>query len=208
MSAEPLTFEKVWEMFQETDRKIQEADRKFQKSREESMEIDLKYQKSGEELREQLKETDRIVKELSKNIGGLNNSVGGLIETLIAARLWEKFGAYSLSRAYRRVPIYNEKNKAISDIDILLSNTEWVIAVEVKREVELYDINRHIKRMQWIRDYPPAETKGKKLLGAIAGGDVPPDIADIAHEKGFFVLELKGESTELISPPDFKPKIW
>ena len=201
MSAEPLTFEKVWEMFQETDRK-------FQKSIEESIEIDRKHQKSEEELREQLKETDRIVKELSKNIGGLNNSVGKLIETLIAARLWEKFGVFNLSRAYRRIPIYNEKNKAISEIDILLSNTEWVMAVEVKREVKEYDIDRHLKRMQWIWDYPPAETKGKKLLGAIAGGEIAPDMADLAHQSGFFVLVLKGESTDLISPDDFKPKIW
>jgi len=183
MSTDTLNYEKVWAALMENREQMKETDRR-------------------------MKETDRIVKELSKNIGGLNNSVGGLIETLIAARLWEKFGVYNLCRAYRRVPIYNEKNKAISDIDILLSNTDWVMAVEVKREVEKYDIDRHIKRMQWIRDYPPAETKGKKLLGAIAGGEIAPDMADLAHQSGFFVLELKGESTELISPDDFKPKIW
>jgi len=176
MSTDTLTYEKVWEMFQETDRKF--------------------------------KETERIVKKLSKNIGGLNNSLGGLIETLMAARLWEKFGVNNLSRAYRRVPIYNENNKEISDIDILLSNTEWVMAIEVKREVGKYDIDRHIKRMQWIRDYPPAETKGKKLLGAVAGGEIELDMVDLAHQSGFFVLVLKGESTELISPDDFMPKIW
>ena len=201
MSAEALTYEKVWEMFQETDRKFKETDRRWQEAREKS-------EREWTEIREQTKKTELIVEKLSKNIGGLNNSIGELIETLIAARLWEKFGGYNLSRAYRRIPIYNENNKAISEIDILLSNTEWIMAVEVKREVEKYDINRHIKRMQWIRDYPPPETKEKKLLGAIAGGEIRPDVADLAHKSGFFVLELKGESTELISPDDFKPKIW
>ena len=197
MSAEALTYEKVWEMFQETDRRFKETDRKFK-------ETDRRFK----ETEQRFKETERFVMKLSKNIGGLNNSLGELMETLIAARLWEKFGIYNLSRAYRRVPIYNENNKAISEIDILLSNTEWVMAVEVKREVKEYDIDRHLKRMQWIRDYPPAETKGKKLLGAIAGGEIPPGVANLAHEAGFFVVELKGESTELISPADFQPKIW
>ena len=63
--------------------------------------------------------------------------------------------------------------------------------------------------MGWIRDYPPAETKGKKLLGAaVAGGIVPPDMADLSHKASFFVVELKGESAALITPDDFVPKIW
>ncbi|GHV83844.1 hypothetical protein AGMMS50212_11840 [Spirochaetia bacterium] len=58
------------------------------------------------------------------NVGGINRSLGELIETLIAARLWEKFDAYpyNLKRAYQRVPIYDENNRIRSDIDILLAN--------------------------------------------------------------------------------------
>ena len=212
MSSESLSYEKVWEMFQETDRQFKEAREKSEREWQEARE---KSEREWDEIKKQSRETDRIVQEtarivkkLSKNIGGLNNSLGGLMETLIAARLWEKFGVYNLCRAYKRIPIYNEKNEAISEIDILLSNTEWVMAVEVKREVKEYDIDRHLKRMQWIRDYPPPETKEKKLLGAIAGGEVAPDMANLAHQAGFFVLELKGKLTELISPADFKPRIW
>jgi len=158
------------------------------------------------------KKTDRQIDRLTKNVGGLNNSMGELIETLIAARLWEKFSdyPYDLKRAYQRVPVFNENNQILTDIDILLSNTEWVMAVEVKRELNRTDeVDRHVKRMERIRKYPPLETIGKRLVGAMAGGVVEPDIRDYIHENGFFVLELTGEHVSLVKPTtEFTPREW
>jgi hypothetical protein len=178
-TGEGLTFEKVWAMFQETDK--------------------------------QLEKIIRQIEESNKNLGGLNRSMGELIETLIAARLWEKFSAYpyNLQRAYQRVNIYGENNRTLTDVDILLADSKWVMAVEVKREVDIDDIDRHIKRMELVRKYPPAEVKGKELLGAIAGGIVPPDVREQVYRAGFFVLELTGDSVALAPEPEgFTPKTW
>ncbi|MDR1250545.1 MAG: hypothetical protein LBK62_00095, partial [Treponema sp.] len=41
----------------------------------------------------------KTVERVTANVGGLNRSLGELIETLIAARLWEKFPDYNLKRA-------------------------------------------------------------------------------------------------------------
>ena len=202
---EPLSFEKVWAMFQESGKRMEEENRR---AREQKRLDDLEWEKTKRELSESLKETQRVVAELSKNVGGLNRSMGELIETLIAARLWEKFSGYpyNLQRAYQRIPIYDEKNYARTDIDILLVDTEWAMAVEVKRELREDDIDYHTKRMELIVRYPPAEIKGKKLLGAIAAGVVPPAVRDLAHSKGYFVLELTGESVALAPPPEgFSP---
>ena len=163
------------------------------------------------EAAEQQKKTEQEIEKLSRNVGGLNRSLGELIETLIAARLWEKFAAYpyNLSRAYQRVPVFDEGNRTLTDIDILLLDSEWVMAVEVKREPDKDDVDRHIKRMGLIRQYPPPATAGKKLLGAISGGVVNPDLRDYAYDAGFFVLELRGEAVDLLPPPDgFKPVEW
>ncbi|MDR1955818.1 MAG: hypothetical protein LBQ30_03085, partial [Treponema sp.] len=128
------------------------------------------------------------------------------------ARLWEKFNAYpyDLQRAYQRIPLFDEHNRVLTDIDILLSNGEYVMAVEVKRELDREkDVDRHLKRMELIRKYPPAETKGKKLLGAMAGGVVDPDVRDYAQSAGLFVLALAGESVKLVEPPAaFTPRVW
>ena len=150
------------------------------------------------------------VDRISDNVGGLNRSMGELIETLIAARLWEKFPDYDLKRAYQRIPIYNENNEIKTDIDILLVNTVMCMAVEVKRELDqIQEIDRHLKRMQLIRKYPPELIGDKQLFGAMAGGVVDPDVKDYAHASGLFVLELTGESVHLITPPkDFEPTKW
>ena len=144
--AEALTFEKVWEMFQETDRKFKETDRLFQES-------DRKFQESREEADRRMKKLEEVVEETNRKVGGLGNSIGGLVETLFAARLWEKFASYSyeFKRAYRRVQVFNDtSSRELTDIDILLSNTNWVMAVEVKGEVNYKDVERHIKRMNII----------------------------------------------------------
>jgi hypothetical protein len=144
------------------------------------------------------------------NVGGLNRSLGELVETLIAARLWEKFPQYGLTRAYRRIPLYDEKNTIRTDIDILLVNAGLCMAIEVKHELNRMDeVDRHLKRMQLIRQYPPELVGNKELLGAMAGGLVDTDVKNYAYECGFFVLELTGESVHLVSPPEgFVPKTW
>ena len=170
------------------------------------METDRKLAESAE----QLARLEKTVERVSRNVGGLNRSVGELVETLVAARLWEKFPQYSLTRAYQRLPVYDDQNVRRTDIDILLVDTALGIVVEVKRELDrMENVYEHIKRMGLIRQYPPEMIGGKELLGAMAGGVVDPDVKDYAHSSGFFVLELAGESVHLFpSPEGFVPKKW
>jgi hypothetical protein len=155
--------------------------------------------------------TDKVDR-VTSNVGGLNHSMGSLIETLFAPHLGEKFDAYNynLKRVFNRVPIYDDNSRLRSDIDILLSNTIVCMAVEVKRWLEKKEhVDEHIKRMQLIRQYPPAEVKGKKLLGAIVGAVVTPEAREYAEQNGFFVLKLMGEDVRLFEPSkDFQPKEW
>jgi prefoldin subunit 5 len=216
--AKSLSFEKVWaiivkseekldRLFRETDRKIAEAaEQAAKQAAEQSKETDRKLAEAAEQLRH----LEQTVERVSGNVGGLNRSMGELIETLIAARLWEKFPQYDLKRAYQRLPIYDEKSVVRTDIDILLVDTTTCMAIEVKRELDhMDDVSSHLKRMQLIRQYPPEQVNGKQLLGAMAGGLVDPDVKDYAYRSGFYVLELSGESVHLVTPPEgFVPKKW
>ncbi|GMO55914.1 MAG: hypothetical protein Ta2G_15580 [Termitinemataceae bacterium] len=218
VSQEPqmgLTFEQVWAALMENREQIRETERVVRETSEQIKETERVVRETSEQMKktdEQMRKTDERIDRMSRNLGGLGDSLGQLIETLIAAKLWEKFDAYpyNLKRAYRRVPLFDENNKTLTDIDILLSNGEYVMAVEVKHQFHrLDDVERHLKRMEWIKKYPPAECKGKKLLGAIAGGIVESDAKNCAHNAGFFVLELKGESVQLVeTPKDFTPGQW
>ena len=191
-----LDFPTVWAALMKNEAQISSMGEKF----------DQLAQNLTENVNKMAEKVDRI----GDNVGGLNRSVGELVETLIAARLWEKFPQYNLKRAYQRLPIYDENNIKKSDIDILLVNTTLCMAAEVKRELDrMQDVDELLKRMQLIRQYPPEQVGGKELLGAIAGGVVDPDVKNYAYECGFFVLELTGESVRLIPPPaGFEPKKW
>ncbi|MDR0684465.1 MAG: hypothetical protein LBF83_04995 [Spirochaetaceae bacterium] len=188
-------------------------DKFAEESAKRSEKIDKQLEKTDRQLEKNAKELEdlkKTVERVTGNVGGLNRSMGELIETLIAARLWEKFEKYNLKRAYQRVPIYDEKHRILTDIDVLLSNTNLGMAVEIKRELDRKEyVDEHLKRMEIVQKYPPAELAGKKILGAMAGGVVDSDVQRYAYESGFFVLELTGESVELVPPPDgFEPKKW
>jgi hypothetical protein len=186
-----LTFEDVWAAIMKTDEQIR---------------------KSQEKTDEQMRKSEKRLARMEKNLGGLGLSIGTLVETLIAAKLWEKFDrlSYNFQQAYQRVPIYDRGRHAITEIDILLTDDDYVMAVEVKTQLDKKDdVDYHLKRMERILKWPPAACKGKKLLGAMAGGTVAPDVRDYAHSVGFFVLELAGESVTLARrPAGFKPREW
>jgi hypothetical protein len=200
---DPMTFEKVWAALMENREQMKAM----------SQESDRKFQAMTQETERGFQESKKLVDRVTANMGGLNNSLGELVENLIAARLWEKFDAYpyNLKQAYRRMPVYEaHTSRVLTDIDILLANGEYAMAVEVKARLNRKDdVDDHLKRMERIRKYPPAQCVGRKLLGAMAGGSVDPDIQDYAHRAGFFVLELTGENVTLAEcPAGFKPGEW
>jgi small-conductance mechanosensitive channel len=229
----PATFESVWALTQENAKAIDRlvaanakarkaADRQMKENAEAREETDRltkenvegmkEHDRRMKEIREQSKKHDRILTRIEKNLGGLGQSLGMLIETLIAAKLWEKFDRlhYDFVGAYQRVPIYDRRRHAVAEIDILLTDDNYVMAVEVKTQFDKKDdVDHHLQRMERILKWPPAACKGKVLLGAIAGGTVSPEVRDYAHAAGVFVLELTGDAVTLARrPAGFKAREW
>jgi hypothetical protein len=215
---EDLTFEKVWAALMENREQMKETDLFLKEKFAETDRIVKENAMRQSETDRELKETERVIADLGKkvdkvcgNVGGLNRSLGELIETLIAARLWEKFPQYGFTCASRRVTILGENKRVRTDIDILLLNSDKAMAVEVKRELtDKDDVQEHLRHMELIRKYPSfIKLETKELLGAMAGGVVSADTARYAYEAGFYVLELTGETVSLIPPPTgFTPGTW
>jgi hypothetical protein len=206
-NARDLTFEKVWATITALGQRVDDTTANIDKMGKRMDEAAAIVAETSKEVARMSKKVDKV----TENVGGLNRSMGELIESLMTSRLWEKFDRYGhhLVRAYTHVPLYNEKNETLSDIDLLLSNTDECMAVEIKREAKTDDIDHHSRRMQLIEKYPPAEAKGKKIYSAIAGAVVQPDVRDYAYEKGMYVLEMNGEHVSLLEPPEgFKANVW
>ena len=207
-----LTFEKVWAMFQETDRQMKETDRRMQ-------ETDRIVQENALQMKEtdrRLKETERLVKETSKQMGGLNNSFGELAEHLVAPGVVERFnelGFHFDAVAERGLKFFDKKGNIKAEIDILLENSACIIVVEVKSSPKIGDndkdkddIEHHKKRLSILRDHRPEDRR--KILGAIAGAVFKKGVKEAIIAAGFYVLQQSGDTMEICIPEGFKPSEW
>jgi DNA repair ATPase RecN len=181
---DPPTFEKVWKMFQETDRKFQETDRKFQ-------ETDRKFQ----ETREQMKETD-------KKVGELTNRFGDMVEHMVVPNLLAKFKElqFTFEVATRDYKIADEKNGIFVEVDAFLQNGDKVMIVEIKATPTTKDVSDHIKRMEKLRKYADLHKDSRKYLGAIAGVVTSDSVKNNALKNGFFVVVPSGDTFNIIRP--------
>ena len=199
-SNESLSFEKVWAMFQETDKKFQETDKKFQELREQMKETDR-----------QMKETDRQMKETNRRIGELGNRFGELAEHLVAPSTMEKFNEYGFNFTKRseNVEIWDDSHtNLIAEVDIMLENGDVVIVVEVKSKPVPKDIEDHIKRMEVLRKKADSNSDKRKYRGAIAGAIINQNMRMNIIQNGFYLIEQTGDTVELTIPPGFIPREW
>jgi RecB family endonuclease NucS len=201
-----LTFEKVWaslmelrEESRDTDRRLKDTDRLIRELRESQQETDRL-----------VKETDRLVKETSKSLGGRNNSFGELAEHLVAPNIKEKFNAlgYHFKGIAENQRIANEQGQIIAEIDILLENSNYIVAVEVKSKPKNADIDNFVKRLGVLRQYKDENNDKRKIRGAIAGAVFHDAVKRVTLEAGFYVIEQTGDTVKISVPEEFKPKEW
>jgi hypothetical protein len=193
------TPETVWALLQEVAASQKETDKKFQEVAASQKETDKQLQALGVKI-------DKV----TANVGGLNNDIGDFAEGLLASDLMKKFEEYNLDfdDALRNVEI-NERGtkRPVAEIDWLLLNTTIALVGEVKANLTMGDIDKHITRMKKLSRAQNNLLGGKKLYGAVAGIKMTRKTRDYARKRGFFVLEPAGDSVK-IEAPEGKPAVW
>ena len=192
-NSEKLTFEKVWKLFQETDRKFKETDRKFK-------ETDKKFQ-----------ETDRKFKETDKKLRQLENLFvgqwGKLIESLVEGNLAKLLIERGIDVRGTRQRVKSWYNNKEIEIDLLAINGKEVVAVEVKTTLRIEDVNDFIEDLKVFKKAFP-EYKDKIIYGAVAFLTANEESDKYAYRKGLFVIKATGESAKILNDKKFKPKSW
>jgi hypothetical protein len=215
ITGEGLTFEKVWAMFQETDRRLKESreetDRRLKES---SQETDRRLKESREEtdrfLKESRKETDREIKEVSRIVGDLGNKFGKLSEYLVVPNMMEKFNAlgYVFTKTGRNIEIRSLDNTIVTEIDILLENGDFALIVEVKSDLAEHHVTEHVTRMEKLRRYWDDHNDRRRLLGAVAGAIMTDKVKAFALKMGFYVIVQSGDTVKIEIPDGFSPRTW
>jgi hypothetical protein len=199
VAAESLTFEKVWAMFQETDRQMKETDRRMQETDRRMRETDRQIK----ELREDMKETDRQLKKTDWKISNLGNRLGDLIEHLTASNILKKLRdlGYVFEKMSRNIIIEKPDYNPLAEMDILLENDRYAMIVEVKSLFTLGDVKKHLKRMKTFRAYADARGDRRIYLAAAAGALIDKRGRAAALEDGMFVIEQAGVRVNVTAPP-------
>lgn len=197
---EKPTYDKVWEMFLETRRHFEETDRRFQQTDKRFQETDRRF-----------KETERFIKEIGKKTGALDHRFGELAEHLVAPGIAEKFNALgyqfdSISPGGKKIT--DAKGKTLAEVDLLLENGDYIVAVEVKARPRQDDITEHLERLEALRRHYDKHHDTRKIRGAIAGAIFQPALKKAAQKAGLYVIEQSGDTMKIEVPENFKPKEW
>jgi hypothetical protein len=178
-----LTFEKVWLMFQETDKRFQETAR-------------------------QHKETERMFRETDKKLRSLETLFttrwGKLMESLVEGDLIKLLNEKGISvnrTSQRSKTIYNKED---FELDIAAKNGKEIVIVEVKTTLKPEHIERFLWKLSVLKDAFP-EYAGNTVYGAMAYLRSESESQLRAMRKGLFVIRATGNSSSIINSTDFQP---
>jgi hypothetical protein len=150
------------------------------------------------------------MKETDRKIGELGNRFGELAEHLVAPNIKEKFKTlgFIFEKISQNVVISDSKGKCCTEIDILLENGDIVIVVEVKSRPKQKDVDKHINRMEILRQRADTKSDKRKYRGGIAGAIRDEEARSYSHEAVFYVIEQTGDTVKISIPEGFTPKEW
>jgi hypothetical protein len=145
-------------------------------------------------------------------MGLVQNKLGEVVEHIVMPNIAEKFKLlkYNFGKPRRNVKFYDKKLGLIAEADIVMADDDGNLMLgEVKTTLKKEDVDRHVKRMEAVRNagYPPAE-EGRTLMGFMAGTIVNDEVKEYAHKNGFFVAVQSGDTMKLEVPEGFVPKTW
>jgi len=155
-----------------------------------------------QETREQMKETDR-------KIGELSNRFGELAEHLVAPSIHERFnelGYHFSGTAQGGYVVHDDNGKVLAQVDILLVNADYIMAVEVKAKPHIKDIEHHIKRLEILKEHWGKFHDTRIIQGAIAGAIFGNAEKEAVIEAGFYALVQSGDTMKIEIPEDFVPR--
>jgi len=207
-----LTFEKVWLMFQETDRRFQEmevqaaAERKQAEARAEAERKQAEARAEAERAKER-EERKEDRKELERIIGRLGNRLGEFVEELVRPGLVRLFNERGVPIQETAQRLKRRVEGEDMEVDLIGINGEDVVVVEIKSRLTVEDVRDHLYRMANFKRFFPRYADNR-LIGAVSGMVIAEESDKFAYRQGLFVIAPSGESVHLLNDENFQPRHW
>jgi len=170
------------------------------------VESQKKWEETRKEMAETHKETERLMQRLEKNMGGLNNSIGEIVEMIVIPGVKEKMNAfgYTFTMASPGKEYSNTDGSTLTEVDLLLENCDEVMVVEVKTQVSKKWVERHLKRLEILRQKERITgMTGKTMYAAIAGIGFDAEARELAANNGMYLIDINEDTERVdVTPPD------
>jgi hypothetical protein len=224
MSSTTITHEQLVALFHEYQEQMHKDQEQMRKDREqmhkdqEQMRKDRalemrkdraqmrKYQKRAEKSHQEWQERE---KRLNEKISKLGDRLGELIEAMVEGgikRLFKNLG-YEFEACNRRYEFSNKSLDIYGEVDLLIENGEFALLVEVKTNLTVSDVKKHVERLEKFRKHADYRNDKRRFIAAAGGGVVRKNVQEFAQKQGMFVVQQSGENVEVI-PPKGKPRVW
>jgi hypothetical protein len=202
--SQPLNFDKVWLMFQETDRQFKETDKKFK-------ETDKKFKETEKLLNEKFQETDRLSKETDQKIKALSelftSQWGKLIESLVEGAVVRLLNSAGIGVYYTVERVKGCVNGENFEFDIIALDGDVLVAVEVKTTLRPTDVKAFLKKMARFRVYLPNFSQ-PTVMGCMAFLRADSGAEAQAQNAGLYVIKATNDSATLLNGKGFKAKVF
>ena len=185
----------------ETDRRLQETDKQIKETSRQMAETDRRLQETDrrndeikrllEEAAEERRETEKIIREMSiQFMGRTGHIVEGLLSSS-AEKVFQEAGLdlHNHGKNLRRK--LKAENKQM-EVDVLLSNDEIAVPIEVKTNCTKGDVHKFLRQMKLFRNLFP-EYSDKKVIAAIAAINYENGVDTLAHKEGLLVIRVNSD---------------
>ena len=194
----------------ETDRRLQETDKQIKETSRQMAETDRRLQETDrrndeikrllEEAAEERRETEKIIREMSiQFMGRTGHIVEGLLSSS-AEKVFQEAGLdlHNHGKNLRRK--LKAENKQM-EVDVLLSNDEIAVPIEVKTNCTKGDVHKFLRQMKLFRNLFP-EYSDKKVIAAIAAINYENGVDTLAHKEGLLVIRVNSDDIFSLDPFD------
>jgi hypothetical protein len=212
--SDPITLDDIYALFRESEQQrkeyqqdLQEYKQAFKESQQAFDERQRAYDERQRIAEQEMAALRKTVEQTNKQVGGLTSRWGEFVENLIkpaAARIFKEQG---IDVHYTAMRVKGDDERGSMEIDILVENTNEIVAIEVKSHLEVRNVKRFLEVLARFKEAFP-KYQNYKVYGAVAGIKIDEKADEYATQEGLFLISPAGDSVVIANSQDLKPKIW
>ena len=192
----------------EQEARYREEEARYREEEAHNREAQARYR---EEEAQRKKEADQRGKEIDKRMRELQELFTGqwgkLMESLVEGDLLRLLGQKGIAVDDTTTRYKGQRNGRQFEFDIIASNGDEIVVVEVKTTLRVENVNEFLWEMEQFTDWLP-RYRDKRVYGAVAYLQVVEEAEKYAARKGLFVIRATGSSASIINAEGFLPRVF